>query len=178
MVPVKVKKLHPDAVVPKYATDGAAGFDLVAAEEVIIHPGETAKVGLGLSFEIPEGYVMYVCMRSGIGLKTKLRQSNGIGIIDSDYRGEVAMMFDNTCENEVHDGVHGLVNGNYLMEFDGRIEEIDGRVMEANVPYLIRKGDRIAQGVLAKVPIAQFEVVDELDETERGQGGFGSTGTN
>lgn len=165
---VKVKRLHPDAVIPQYATDGAAGFDFVAVEDVIIAPGETKKVPLGLAFEIPEGFVMYVCMRSGIALKTKLRQSNGIGVIDSDYRGEVAMMFDNT--SAIPSG-----SDDWL-----QTRTIDGKtVFGTKAPegtYIIRKGDRIAQGVLAKVPRAAFVEVAELGETERGDGGFGSTG--
>jgi dUTP pyrophosphatase len=188
MIPVKVKRLHPDAVIPKYATAGAAGFDLVAVEDVIIAPGETKKVPLGLAFEIPEGYVMYLCMRSGIALRTKLRQSNGIGVIDSDYRGEVAMMFDNTTEITIY---HELSDPNEWGEvgiisreaFDRKLLRVDGgeelRLEEAypRGTYIIRKGDRIAQGVLAEVPRAAFEEADELDETERGAGGFGSTGT-
>ncbi|WP_188069002.1 dUTP diphosphatase [Brevibacillus brevis] len=166
-VPVKIKRLHPDAVIPQCATLGAAGFDLVAVEDVIIEPGETKKVPLGLAFEIPDGLVMYVCMRSGIALKTKLRQSNGIGVIDSDYRGEVAMMFDNT-----HTGMYpnGAVH-KYGFHLDG--SKARGLLYGS---YLIRKGDRIAQGVLAKVPRAAFVEVTELGETERGEGGFGSSG--
>lgn len=168
-IPVKIKRLHPDAVIPRYATLGAAGFDLVAVEDVIIEPGESKKVPLGLAFEIPEGYVMYACMRSGIALKTKLRQSNGIGVIDSDYRGEVAMMFDNTTQPMGWtDTVPWRIDGSPDRKYSGE-GEIDGT-------YLIRKGDRIAQGVLAKVPRAAFVEVTELGETVRGEGGFGSSG--
>lgn len=164
-IPVKIKRLHPDAVIPRYATDGAAGFDLVAVEDVIVAPGETVKVPLGLAFEIPEGYVMYVCMRSGIALKTKLRQPNGIGVIDSDYRGEVAMMFDNIAPNSQDNG--------YLTYVDGSIVK---SVFYEHGTHIISKGDRVAQGILAKVPRAEFVEVTELGETERGIGGFGSSG--
>lgn len=166
-VDVKVKRLHPDAVIPQYATAGAAGFDLVAVEDVIIAPGETKKVPLGLAFEIPEGFVMYVCMRSGIALKTKLRQSNGIGVIDSDYRGEVAMMFDNTDR-----GYHGT--DPYAITLDGNEVRMASHVRYG--AYIIRKGDRVCQGIIAKVPRAAFVEVAELSETERGAGGFGSSG--
>lgn len=165
---VKIKKLHDDAVIPQYATIGAAGFDLVAVEDVFIYPGETKKVSLGLAFEIPEGYVMYICMRSGIGLKTKLRQSNGIGVIDSDYRGEVAMMFDNTSvPMGWTDTVPWKVDGTPDRSYAGD-GEIDGT-------YRIRKGDRICQGIITEVPQATFIQVNELCETERGAGGFGSS---
>lgn len=167
-IPVKIKRLNPDAVIPQYATAGAAGFDLVAVEDVIIAPGETRKVPLGLAFEIPEGYVMYVCMRSGIALKTKLRQSNGVGVIDSDYRGEVAMMFDNTAQEEEGSTPR-------LRNLTGKTEYGDGAYY-SKYTYLIRRGDRIAQGVLAKVPRAAFVEAAELGETERGDGGFGSSG--
>lgn len=141
---VKVKRLSDDAVIPQYATDGSAGFDLVATEDVIIEPGETKLVPTGLAFEIPQGYEIQIRPRSGISLNTKLRIANAPGTIDADYRGEVCVIITNG---------HG-------------------------VNYRVEKGMRIAQGVLSRVPIANFIEVDELDETERGAGGFGSTGVN
>lgn len=166
---VKIRKLHADAIVPSYATAGAAGFDLYAVEDVIIAPGETKKVPLGLAFEIPEGYVMYVCMRSGIALKTKLRLPNGIGVIDSDYRGEVSMMFDNIGFE--HDFP---VPDDIVLFIDGSAR--CATKFEEDGSYHIRKGDRIAQGVIVPISRASFEVVDELSETQRGDGGFGHTG--
>ncbi|WP_068792823.1 dUTP diphosphatase [Brevibacillus laterosporus] len=172
MIPVKIKRLHPDAVIPQYATTGSAGFDLVAVEDVVISPGETKKVPLGLAFEIPEGFVMLVCMRSGIAYNTTLRQPNGIGTIDSDYRGEVAMMFDNT--NELSTGAtttYLSTNG------EGKcVPHGIGFVQKGS--YIVRKGDRVAQGLILPVMQAQFIVADELSETERGDGGFGSTGVS
>lgn len=165
---VKIRKLHADAVIPQYATPGAAGFDLVAVEDIIIAPGETKKVPLGLAFEIPEGYVMYVMMRSGIALKTKLRQSNGIGVIDSDFRGEVAMMFDNSHSGKFPDGaVH-----RYGFNLDGSRAH--------GLPYgtsIIRKGDRVCQAVIQCYESVTFTEVDELSGTKRGDGGFGHSGT-
>jgi len=169
MIPVKIKKLHPDAVIPKYAKPGDAGFDLVAIEDVIIPPGESAKVRTGLAFALPPGYEIQVRPRSGVSDKTKLRISNSPGTIDSGYRGEVCVLIDNiaTVPASADDWL--------------QTKAIDGKVVfGTKAPegtYLIRKGDRIAQGVLAAVPVAEFEEVDELDETERGAGGFGSTGT-
>jgi dUTP pyrophosphatase len=178
---VNIKRLHDDARIPTYATDGSAGFDLYAVEDVIIAPGETAKIPLGLAFEIPQGFVMYVMMRSGIALRTKLRQSNGIGVIDSDYRGEVAMMFDNICGVDgFQDYTYGLINGNYFVEFDGTKTEVDGYYYDPSpdVYYLIRKNDRICQAVIQRVEQAEFNIVDELTETARGGGGFGHSGVN
>jgi dUTP pyrophosphatase len=86
---LKIKKLHQDAVVPKYATDGAAAFDLCALHAGHTLLGKTATVRTGLAFEIPEGYVMLVFSRSGHGFNCDVRLSNCVGVIDSDYRGEV-----------------------------------------------------------------------------------------
>jgi dUTP pyrophosphatase len=143
---VKIKKLHPDAIVPQYSTPGAAGFDLVAIETVILNPGETKLVKTGLAVEIPAGYEMQVRPRSGTSLKTTLRVANAPGTIDSDYRGEVCVIVTNT---EAY---------------------LDG------APSYVDKGDRIAQGVIAPVIQAQFEIAEELSSTDRGAGGFGSTG--
>jgi dUTP pyrophosphatase len=111
---------------------------------------------------------MIVAMRSGIALKTKLRQPNGIGVIDSDYRGEVAMMFDN-----ILDGYHG--GDRYLMTLNGDIIETD--TYQSDGAYIIRKGDRVAQAFIQPLPRVNFVESAELSETERGDGGFGSTGT-
>lgn len=92
---LKVKKLHPDAQIPSYATSGAAGFDISSIEQVTILPGETVSVRTGLAFEIPEGYELEIRPRSGLSLKSKIRLSNSPGTIDSDYRGEVHFILDN-----------------------------------------------------------------------------------
>ncbi|WP_404303556.1 dUTP diphosphatase [Paenibacillus sp. DP01] len=166
---VKIKRLHPDAVIPQYATSGAAAFDLVAVEDVIIAPGETKKVPLGLAFEIPEGYVMIVAMRSGVALKTKLRQPNGIGVIDSDYRGEVAMMFDNIQTVLPIDEYY-----EWPTFIDGS-EAVGVNLLSGEC--IIRKGDRVAQAFILPIPhVNLIETDEELSETERGTGGFGHTG--
>ncbi|KOS03133.1 dUTP diphosphatase [Paenibacillus polymyxa] len=167
---VKIKRLHPDAVIPQYATPGAAAFDLVAVEDVIIAPGETKKVPLGLAFEIPEGCVMIVAMRSGVALKTKLRQPNGIGVIDSDFRGEVAMMFDNTADvSQWATTTPRDISGRRTNIFVAGILDDNSRV--------IRKGDRVAQAFILPIPrVNLIETDEELSETERGTGGFGHTG--
>lgn len=164
---VKIKKLHEDAVIPKYARELDAGFDLVAVEDALIAPGESAKIHTGLAFALPEGYELQVRPRSGIGAKTKLRISNAPGTIDAGYRGEACVLIDNIrfMSNE---------RGNECLDASDKIVTVEHEVDKHS--YLIRKGDRIAQGVIAQVPMAVFEVVDELDETERGSGGFGSSG--
>ncbi|TPV37936.1 dUTP diphosphatase [Bacillus dicomae] len=142
---VKIKRVK-DVELPKYAKPGDSGFDLVAAEDTIIWPGETKVVPTGLAFEIPPGYEMQVRPRSGMTRNTKLRVV--LGTVDSGYRGEVGVLVDN-------------------------IESVKGKFMNSQ---LIEKGTRIAQGVIAPVETAHFVEVDELSDSERGNRGFGSTG--
>lgn len=142
MVPVKIKKLHPSAVPPKYATKGSAGFDLAVLKEVTIPARSRVLAKTGLSLEIPEGYELQVRPRSGTSLKTALSIANSPGTIDSDYRGEIGLILENT----------------------------------GDVDLIVGAGERVAQGVLAAVIQAEFQEVEELSETERGTGGFGSTG--
>lgn len=147
MQKLRVKKLHPDAVLPKYQSKGASGFDFVAIEDTTIDVGETKIVRTGLAIAVEEGFELQVRPRSGVSLKTKLRVANAPGTVDSDYRGEVGIVMD--------------------LIADGR--GVVGRT--------IRKGDRIAQGVIVPVIRAEIVEVEELDETERGAGGYGSTGS-
>lgn len=164
---VKIKRLHPDAVIPQYAKQGDAGFDLVAVEDVIIEPGKTAKIPTGLAFEIPAGYELQIRPRSGITAKTKLRVQ--LGTVDAGYRGEVSVIVDNTLTNP-------NMTINYALTTDGGTYRLfDDYEVEGN-SYIIRKGDRIAQGVIAPVATATFTEVDELGDSERGEGGFGSSG--
>ncbi len=181
-VTVKVKKLHPDAVIPVYAHEGDAGFDLVAVENVLITPGGSELIPTGLAFEIPLGYEMQIRPRSGISGKTKLRIPNAPGTVDSCYRGEIKVILENT-NNDLElfmDYVEGLANGNYLVTDDGSIgkTEVGGDffVNSPCVPYLIRKGDRIAQGVIQRLPVVELVETDELSDSERGLCGFGSSG--
>ena len=164
---VKIKRLHPDAVIPKYAHAGDSGFDLVAVEDVAIKPGETVLVKTGLAFEIPAGYELQVRPRSGITLKTKLRVQ--LGTVDAGYRGEIGVIVDNIAEDPFENVVP------YLSHIDGNDYRTDGEIYP-NETYIIRKGDKIAQGVIAPIQQAEFIEVDELSDNERGAGGFGSTG--
>lgn len=136
-----IKRLDPSATTPEYQTEGAAAFDLYSSQLVSIGPGETNTVPTGWAFEIPEGYEVQIRPRSGVTLKTGLRVQ--LGTIDSDYRGEIKIIVQNTDE------------------------------YRASVHF----GERIAQGVLNKVPRAIFMQVPELSSSKRGTGGFGSTGT-
>lgn len=148
---VEVKKLTATAQVPQYQTRGSAGFDLVADEDVVIPAGSTKTVTTGLSVAVPKGYALDVRPRSGNSLNTYMRVANAPGTIDSDYRGELKVIIWNAFPAQAH-----MVNENNSLK--------------------IKKGDRIAQGVLIEVAQAEFEVVTELDQTERGASGFGSTG--
>ncbi|MEN6544473.1 MAG: dUTP diphosphatase [Armatimonadia bacterium] len=146
---LKVKKLHPDAIVPKYQSQGAACFDLHAfmdddvCEEVYVD--QPATIRTGLAFQIPEDHVMLVFSRSGHGFKNDIRLANCVGVIDSDYRGELQVKL--TCDN-----------------------------MGALPRFAVNHGDRIAQAMVIPVQQVQFVEVADLTETERGTGGFGSTG--
>lgn len=164
---VKIKRLHPDAVITQYAKPGDAGFDLVAVEDIIVKPGETVKVPTGLAFELPEGYELQIRPRSGITLKTKLRVQ--LGTCDAGYRGEVGVIVDNIAEDPFGNVVP------YLSYIDGNDYRTDGEIYP-NETYIIRKGDKIAQGIIAPIQQAGFIEVDELNDSERGAGGFGSTG--
>lgn len=142
---LKVKKLREDAVLPARATEGSAGMDLHALVDapVTLRPGERAMIPTGLAIALPSpDYVALVFARSGLAVKKGVTLSNCVGVVDSDYRGELKV---------------GLIN-------------------QSQEPYTIEKGERIAQ--LAVMPVCLPEVVqaEELDETGRGAGGFGSTG--
>ena len=144
MISIEIKRLqHGEGLpLPSYASAGAAGLDLVAAEDLTLAPGARHAVATGFAIAIPEGYEVQVRPRSGLALKHGITCLNTPGTIDSDYRGEV-------------------------------------RVILANLgsePFEIVRGERIAQLVPAPVLRAEFSEVDSLDSTERGAGGFGSTG--
>ena len=168
-ITVKIKRLRSDAVVPKYAYDGDAGFDLVAVKDVIIEPGETKLVPTGLAVELPPGYELQIRPRSGVTLKTKLRVQ--LGTVDSSYRGEIGVIIDNIAPVYLANGWGPALKGKaYLI--DG--SKTDGNFVHGT--YIIRKGDRIAQAVISAVPRVSFVEVDELSESKRGTGGFGSSG--
>ncbi len=144
MIEIKLIRLpHGEGLpLPTYATPGAAGMDVVAAEDFDLAPGQRHAVATGYKVAIPEGYEIQVRPRSGLAFKHGISVPNSPGTIDSDYRGELKILLIN----------HG------------------------SEPFAIRRGERIAQLVPAAVTLAEFDEIDELCETSRGAGGFGSTG--
>ncbi len=144
-ISMNVKKLCDKATLPVYASEYAAGADLYACLDspVTIEPNETKLIKTGLAMAIPEGLAGLIYARSGLASKRGLAPANKVGVIDSDYRGEVMVALHN----------HGTT------------------------PQTVEHGERIAQLVLAPVVTAYFNVVDDLNSTARGEGGFGSTGT-
>jgi dUTP pyrophosphatase len=167
---VKIKRLNDNAVIPKYAHEGDAGFDLVAADDIIIEPGETKLIPTGLAFEIPPNFELQVRPRSGVTLKTKLRVQ--LGTVDSTYRGEIGVIVDNNAEPTYR-------TKHVVKTIDGERVGLTGitHFLDENT-YIVRKGDRIAQGVISQVEHAHLNEVKMLSETKRGDGGFGSTGIN
>ena len=142
---LNIKLLSPNVSVPKYATAGAAAMDLTACidEPITIAPRQLVSIPTGIAIALPSAdYVALVFARSGLGVKHGISLSNGVGVIDSDYRGEIKV---------------GLTN-------------------LSDIPYTVQPGDRVAQ--LAIMPVVQANIIPvaELDETDRGAGGFGSTG--
>lgn len=143
--PVAVKKMRPGAKLPTYGSEFAAGADLYACLEapVTIDPHTTYLVPTGLSFEIPAGWAGMIHARSGLATKRHLAPANKVGVIDSDYRGEVMVSLHN----------------------------------HSTEPQTVEPGERIAQMVIMPYLAARFFEADELSDTVRGAGGFGSTGT-
>ena len=148
---MRIKKLHPDAVLPTQGSAVAAGYDLYALYPCDLEPGSTYLIHTGLIIEIPEGFWGGIYARSGLATKKGLRPANCVGVIDNDYRGEIMVALHNDSSSIQH----------------------------------IEAGDRIAQLVFHQhytIPPDEdgnvWQVVDELSNTTRGEGGFGSTGKN
>ena len=141
---IRVKKLDPRAILPTYGSLEAAGADLYAclSEPLTVQPGEVAWVSTGIALEVPKGCAGLVYARSGLACKRGLAPANKVGVVDSDYRGEVKVV---------------------LLNHSNEVQEI-------------KHGERIAQFVITPVLTPAYEEVEELDNTDRGVGGFGSTG--
>lgn len=166
MIDVFVEIVREDVTLPSYANPYDAGMDVCTAEEIIIKPGETRIIPTGLKFAIPEGYEIQVRPRSGISLKTPLRIANSPGTIDAGYRDELGIIINNTSpEGATSDSSDTFIT-------------LDSKGNKKG-SYIIRKGERIAQLILAKVPRMNIITVDAVKDigTDRG-GGFGSTGVN
>ena len=151
---VKIKKINPNAVIPTYAKPGDAGMDLVATS-IIKDTPEQITYGMGIALEIPEGFVGLIFPRSSVR-KTGLDLSNAVGVIDSGYRGELQATF-----NKVFGG-------------DRFYDETKNTEITSHDYYKV--GDRIAQIMIIPYPPIEFVEADELSDSERGEGGFGSTG--
>lgn len=137
---IRVKKLHPEAVIPVYAKQGDAGLDLTAVSEEWNEDNSMVTYGTGLAIEIPEGYVGLLFPRSSV-FKTSLNLSNSVGVIDSGYRGEIMFKY---------------------------------RYLEEGMVYDVK--DRVGQLLILPYPSIELEEAQELSSTERGEGGYGSTG--
>lgn len=142
---IKIKKLRKNAILPTRATPGSAGMDLYACidEDVTIRPGDLVTIPTGIAAALPTNeYALFLFARSGLGVKHGISLSNAVGVVDSDYRGEICV---------------GLCN-------------------LGSTPYTVEKGERVAQ--MIAMPVCNFSVeeVDKLEETSRGDGGFGSSG--
>lgn len=142
---LKLMRVREGAIIPKQATAGSAGYDLCACMDApqTIEPGERCVFPSGLAAEIPAGTAGFVFTRSGLGIKKGIHVTNGVGVIDSDYRGEIQI------------GLHNL----------------------SSEPYTVQPGERIAQMIIMPYFAPVIEEVTSLTETDRGAGGFGSTGT-
>ena len=151
---VKIKKLNPNAVIPSYAKSGDAGMDLVATS-IIKDTPEQITYGMGIALEIPEGFVGLVFPRSSVR-KTGLQLSNSVGVIDSGYRGELQATFNKLFGTE-------------------RMYDETKNTEDTSINFY-KVGDRIAQIMIIPYPPIEFKEVDELSDSERGEGGFGSTG--
>lgn len=141
---VNVKKLSDKAVIPSYGSEFAAGADLYSAEEtsLVIPAGETRFIHTGIAMEIPTGLVGLIYARSGMACKRGLAPANKVGVIDSDYRGEIIVALHNHTNEE----------------------------------KTVETGERVAQMVLTPYIVANYNEVEDLSDTDRGEGGFGSTG--
>lgn len=143
-VTIKFKPISPEARIPKRATPYAAGFDLTAASVEVLD--NTVRVHTGLTVQFPEDYVLLIFGRSGWAFNYQIHLSNGVGVIDSDYRGEIVLSFESS------------------------------KLDLPDMAKLMRPGSRVAQALLMPIVHATWEEVSELTDTVRGEGGFGSTG--
>ena len=165
-IQIPYEKCREGARMPEYAHIDDSGMDLYALEDYTIHPGETKLIPTGLKFAIPNGYELQIRPKSGRCLKTKLRVANTPATIDAGFRGEVCVIVENV-EAPIQDITY---------EFDNDGHPVITSILHGADHY-IHKGEKFAQLVLAEVPKANFYLVDKvMEDTERADGGFGSTG--
>lgn len=171
---VKIKKLSKDSVLPTYSKDGDAGMDLVATSKSYDEDGNVVY-GTGLAFEIPKGYVGLLFPRSS-NSKKDLLLSNSVGVLDSGYRGEVMFKFKKQINNEksVLNTIIAVQNMAEIKDDFKKLGLLDEDDIENFTEYQL--GDRVGQIIILPYPQIEFEESEELSETERGNGGYGSTG--
>lgn len=166
-ITVGFKRLTEDAVIPTKAHASDSGFDLVASTDILVEPGATVVVPTGISVILPAGFEATVRPRSGVTSKTKLRVQ--LGTVDNSYIGEVGVIVDNI------EGI-GHATTATVQRIDGGDSYYGGDNEEYS--YLIRKGDRIAQLVITRLPDVEVVEVFDVEETVRGDSGFGSSGVS
>lgn len=162
---VNIKKLSEDAIIPQYAKPGDAGMDVVATSVNITD--KYIEYGTGLAFEVPEGYVMLIFPRSSVS-KYDLSLANSVGVLDSSYRGELKLRF----------------KRNYVIKHLGDNKTLEKSAFEHRISpteilicdKIYEVGDKVGQIMIVPYPQIEFNEVEELSETDRGSGGFGSTG--
>jgi len=144
MEKLNVMLINPTAKLPERITGGSVGYDIAAClnEPVLIKPGATHMIGSGLAIALEQGYAAFIYARSGLGIKHGMIPANCVGVIDSDYRGEIIVGLKNTSDES----------------------------------FTVKNGDRIAQMVISKVVLPELVLIADLEKTQRGEGGFGSTG--
>ena len=143
MIEIEIKLLDDDLPMPSYQNEGDAGLDVRSRVDCVLEPGERAKIPTGIAVAIPRGYAGFVLPRSGLASRHGIALVNSPGLVDSGYRGEMAIIMINTDKHEA---------------------------------FHIKRGDRIAQLVIQRVEEVKLIRRDQLDDTARGEGGFGSTG--
>lgn len=158
-------KCHPDARMPEYAHSDDSGMDVFALDNYTIHPGETKLIPTGIKMAVPNGYEIQVRPKSGRALKSKMRIANAPGTVDASYRGELCVIIDN-IEPPIKDITY---------DFDDNGHPIITSILRGS-DMIIGKGEKFAQLVLMEVPKAVLFQVENLDDTERAEGGFGSSG--
>lgn len=157
-------KCHPNAKMPEYAHPDDSGMDVYAVDDYVIHPGETKLIPTGIKVAVPNGYEIQIRPKSGRALKTKMRIANSIGTVDAGFRGELQVIIEN-IEPPIKDITY---------DFDDNGRPIITSILRGS-DMTIGKGEKFAQLVLMEVPKAVLFQVENLDDTERGNGGFGST---
>ena len=172
---IKFKKLSNTAITPTKGHYNDAGFDLYADEDVTLAYGETEAIATNIALELPDGYMADVRPRSGLTRDTALRVH--YGTVDAGYRGSVGIICENASYNMIPDYMESLKKIERSKDEEQALPNmLAASLLAKAMMYEIKRGDKIAQLVIQKIPDVQLIEADELNDTERGAGGFGSTG--